>query len=169
VNPFELTFGVLTVLVLLGLAAYFSWRQIQTLGRVRRQSDLSTEDRSYFRSQARRRLLGSALMVLLAGVLIGSYFLDQEYRQLTEQAEQRPDRSAPIGPEEKEFLQRYTIYWVIALVVVFLFGLFAVLDVLATLRYGASQHRQLRDQHRAQLEQEVRRFRQERNGDTDYS
>lgn len=106
-------------------------------------------------------------MLLLAGLLVGSYFLDQEYRQLTEQAEQRPDRSATMAPEEREFLQRFTIYWVVALIVLFLFGFFAVLDVLATLRYGASQHRQLRDQHRAQLEQEVRRFRQERNGHAD--
>jgi hypothetical protein len=159
-NPFELAFGIVLVVILIGLALYFAWRQVQTMRQLRGQSEVTDEDRRYYRAQAWRRLTGCLLMLVLAGVLIGSYFLEPEYRRITEDR----DKATPIKAEDQDFLRQFTVYWVVALALVFFFVVFAMLDLLATLKYGIRKQRQLRTEHRAALEAEVRRIRQQRNG-----
>jgi hypothetical protein len=161
VSPLEFFFGLTVVAILVGLAAFFTFRQARTMRQLSSKTEMSDADRWYFRGQARRRLTGSLLMLILAGILVGSYFMEQERETVTN----RPDKAAPMQPEEREFLQRFTTYWVVALGVLFLVGVFALLDLLATLKYGVRQHRKLRDEHRADLEEHVRRLRRERNGD----
>ena len=163
-NPSELVFGLIVVVVLIGLAGFFAWRQVAALKRLGRQTDLPPDDRLYFTQQAKRRLFGSALMLVLAALLVGSYFLDAKYREMFQQGEHKVLKTPQEVAEGKDFLHQFVAYWVIALVVLFLFGLVAILDLRATLRYGYQRHRELRDEHRAELEAEVRRIRQQRNG-----
>src|SRR5204863_5194109 len=68
------------VVVLLVLAGYYGWRQVQALRRLRSAGDLPQEERTYIRHQAWRRLFCCGLMVLLAGMLIGSSVLGLETR-----------------------------------------------------------------------------------------
>ena len=65
----QLFFGIVIVLVLLGLAGYYAWRQVQTLRRLRWETELSEDDRRYTTRLAWRRLLCCGLMVLLAGLM----------------------------------------------------------------------------------------------------
>ncbi len=151
----------ITVAGLVILALLFGCRQVVVAWQARRRSDLSDEDRAYLRGQSYRRLAGCALMLVLAGVLVGWFYLEPEYRRVTEE---RQDKSAPINPDEKEFVGQFVGYWGIVLGIVFVFGLCAVLDLLATLKYGIRKQRQLRTEHRAVMEEEVRRIRRQRNG-----
>jgi len=75
VNPNELAVILVFVAVLLGLAGYFGWRQVQTLRRLRLQTELPPEDQNYYKHQSWRRLVGCALMILLAALLSGWYLL----------------------------------------------------------------------------------------------
>lgn len=163
-NPRELAFGSILVVALCGLAGYFIWQQWRTFKRTTKDKSLSEEDRQYYRGQIRRRMFGSGLMLVLAGLLAGSYLLESEYQRVTAEAEANPDDDPKLKPEEKAFVRRFTMYWIIALVVLFVFAMLAAVDVRATLRYGAREHRRLRDEHRAALEDQAKRIREERNG-----
>lgn len=165
-NPSELAFGVAVVLLLFGLAGFFTWRQVQTLRKVRTDASLGPDDRGYLQAQARRRLFCSGLMVVLACLLIGSYFFEAEYQVRTQRANDRPTAAGQpaLAPGDSWFLNRFTLYWIFALLVLFLFGAVAVLDVRATLRYGLAKHRQLERDHLDALQDELQRLRRERNG-----
>jgi hypothetical protein len=55
-------------------------------------------------------------------------------------------------------------YWGVLLCVLLVLILLAAVDVCAITRYGLRHHRRLRADHRADLERDVARFRQQRNG-----
>src|SRR5262249_9531370 len=151
VGQLEFAFGLVVVVVLVALGLFFSVRQARTLRQLGRQRDIADEERAYFLAQARRRLVASVLMLVLAGVVIGWYYIAPEYQEILQQARERENKDAPPNPEQKEFLQRFATYWIAALGVLFLFVVLAIFDILATLKYGVRKHRQLRDQHRAEL------------------
>ncbi len=161
----EYTFAALIILMLLGLAGFYARRQLRLLGDLRRQTDLAPEDRRFYRGQAWRRLVGCALMLVMAGLLIGSYALGQE-----DQADQvahagKADGPRPaLTPENRQFLQRYSEFWILfTLVLLVLLGL-AFVDLWSIRRYGKQQFRQIQAEHRAQLENQVARLRSQRNG-----
>ena len=52
----QILFTSLLILVLVGLAAYYAWRQVQALRGLRHAENLPPEDRRYVRNQAWRRL-----------------------------------------------------------------------------------------------------------------
>ncbi|HMF16299.1 MAG TPA: hypothetical protein VKE98_03790, partial [Gemmataceae bacterium] len=64
-NLSEYIFGVTLVLILLGSAGYFAWRQKRTLRSLADPNMLTPEDRLYVHKQVRRRMLSSVLMVAL--------------------------------------------------------------------------------------------------------
>src|SRR5471030_2359507 len=65
----ERVYGALLVAVLTVLAGFYAWRQAAMLRRLGGPHGLSDEEARWRRGQAWRRLLGSALMVLLAVLL----------------------------------------------------------------------------------------------------
>jgi uncharacterized membrane protein YfcA len=71
----EHTLAVLLVCVLLSLAGYYAWRQCRMLRGLGRSMVLGDEDRTYYRRQAWRRLVGCVFMVLIAGFLGAWYVL----------------------------------------------------------------------------------------------
>ncbi len=164
-NPLELTFGLIIVVLLVGLAVFFGWRQRRTLRTLRLDSSLPDADRSYLRTQAVRRLVCSGLMLLLAALLVGSYLFEEGYQELTQQVHPpAPATGKPVlRPDERAFVQGFTFYWILILAVLFLFAVVAALDIRSTLRFGLAKHRQLEHDHRAALQAHLQQIR-ERNG-----
>lgn len=164
-NPAEFTAGLVLLLVLAGISLYFSWQQVRVLRELPDRRDVTSEERSHLRGQAWRRLWCCVLMLVLAGMLAGSYFLESERLQIVEGMRQHKQRDSEdvLRAEQRDFLQRFTSYWIATLLLLMVFLLLAAVDVGAVLRHGIRQHRQLREQHHALLEMQARKFR-ERNG-----
>jgi len=150
----EIIFGVLLVLVLLGMGAYYGYRQVQSLRTLGPDSDMPVADRSHFRRQALRRLVCSVLMFVFAGFLVGWFFLS---RELAAVPPPDPDR-----PTEHPLVRTITFYWIAALFVLFGLLALAVFDLIATARHGFRSSRLLENERRAELEAEVARIRRER-------
>ncbi|MGF1578219.1 MAG: hypothetical protein ACFCD0_02525 [Gemmataceae bacterium] len=164
-NPFELAFGIVVVVVILVIASFFVFRQLQTFQRVA-EEPMSEIEQNYLRARARRRLLGSGLMVVLAGLLVGSYFLEGSYQELIAnvQARKQPNEKPKMAEYEKQVVRRFTMYWIVALLVLLAFAILAALDGWATIRYWHRHQRQLRQQHHAELEEQLQRLRHHGNG-----
>jgi hypothetical protein len=163
VNPGEFSFTLSLIVVLLALAGYFGWRQIQALRALRTQPELAREDRRFARRQALRRLVCCVLMVIVAGMLVGWFALHPQYREVSRQLEERGP-NAERTPEQKAFLQFFAAYWIVALFLLFLIIFLAAVDFWAIARFGLRHHRQLQADHRAEIEEEVARLRARRNG-----
>jgi hypothetical protein len=156
----EFISGAVLVVVLLGLAGYFIWRQKKTLATLHR-SDLGPEDRLYVHKQVRRRLTCSVLMIVFAGMLIGWFFLEPEVRQ---GAPEHQAAAQDARADRANMLRLVTVYWIVALLIVFAILFLAGHDLLATARFGLRLQRQLEAEQRAVLESDASRLRQERNG-----
>jgi hypothetical protein len=166
VNPAEFGFSLVLVVLLLILAGYFGWRQIQTLRGLRRPSDESAEDRKYLRRQAIRRLVCCGLMLLLAGLLVGTLFLEPGYQEMTRDLERDGPEAA--SQEHKAFARFFTSYWIAILFVLFALIALAGFDFWAIARYGMRHRRQLKADHRALLHEEIARYRRQRNGEGEH-
>jgi hypothetical protein len=160
----ELIFGIVLVVILLGVSAYFSRQQWLTLKRLRTESPEKIEDRHFLRAQAYRRLVCCGLMVLFAGLLVGSWFLEPEYQRLIHDPRPTDEPAPKLHPDDRFFLRFFTFYWVFALLVMVALFFVAFFDLRAILREGYRKHRQLREAQKAVLEEEVRQYRKEGNG-----
>src|SRR5438046_3652972 len=162
----QLLFGIVIVLVLLGLAGYYAWRQVQTLRRLRATTEMSVDDRRYTTRLAWRRLFCCALMVLLAGLMFGSLFLNERASQLAREVDLAEERGedANLNDEQKEFARYYSYYWIFSLLVLLVIVTLAAIDMLATRRFGLRQYRQIQADRRAMIEEQVARRRHQRNG-----
>ena len=149
-------FGWLLVLALLALAGFFGWRQVAALRRLK-DDDLPDDEKGYERRKAYRRLISSALTLLLAG-LLGWLLVFYEGRvdELL-----REGRAA----EERGFLRDYIWLWVAFLLLLLAVVMLAAADLWATRRYALRQYRKLQADRRAMIEQQVGRLRRQRNGD----
>jgi hypothetical protein len=169
VNPAELTFSLVLIVLLGFLAGYFGWKQVQTLRGLRRHPDEPAADRHYLRRQAIRRLVCCGLMLVLAGLLLGNLFLDRGYREVTRALENRPPEGAnEVSQEHKDFARFFTAYWAATLFVLFTLIALAGFDFWAIARFGMRHRRQLQAAHRALLHEEVARIRRQRNGDGEH-
>src|SRR6267378_3386496 len=108
----------LLIAVLLTVAAYFGWQQVQAL---RGGSGLKTDDRRFVLGQARRRLICCGLMVVIAGMLVGWLFLDGHYRDLHSRAQAVPEeqRDQVLKEEDKDFARFMVGYWIVVFLMVF--------------------------------------------------
>jgi hypothetical protein len=168
VNPFEFTFFAVLVVALLGLAGYILVRQHQTRRLLQQPGGVPEEDREHLRRQVRRRTVSAVLMVLLAGMLVGYFFLHASYKELEDQIDGRagqPDAPA-VPPEHKAFVRFFAGYWATALFVLLGILFLAVIDFWAIARHGLRSHRRLQADHRDKLRAELERYRQRRgNGE----
>jgi hypothetical protein len=156
VDPAELAFMVVLIVVLLATAGYFGWHQVRTL---RGANPAGVDERRYAVRQAWRRLFCCGLMVLVAVLLIGWFFLDPGFRELHARAQ-----SDPLTEGDKDFTRFMAVYWGLVLVAVFALLALAAADSWAIARFGLRQRRRLQEDHRAQLEEQLARLRQQRNG-----
>jgi hypothetical protein len=159
--------GIILVIVLLVLGAYFLWRQVRVLGQLRTAGNLSPEDRGYFKRQAWRRLVCSVLMLLFAGLLGMSFPLEEPAQQLVDQGqkareigEEKPEMTA----EQRQFFDLYSRVWIVNLLVLLAILGLAGADLWAIRRYGLRHYRQIQTDRRAMIEGELARLRSYRNG-----
>jgi ABC-type Fe3+ transport system permease subunit len=163
----QIVFGTLLVVVLLALAGYYAWRQVQTLRGLRDSLESPPEERRYLRRRAWRRLFGCALMVALALMLGGMMlFLEQPVNELADFVEAARERGEDANLSNDQRLLR-TLYalWNITLLLTLLAILItAAIDMFATRRFGLGQLRRIQADRRAMIERQVARLRQEGNG-----
>ncbi|MCS6849953.1 MAG: hypothetical protein NZ700_02145 [Gemmataceae bacterium] len=155
-------FVILAAGILIGLASVHGWRAWRAL-RQQTAGNTPAEEREYLRQQARRRLVSSALLVLLAGLLAGSQLLGLDHP--ADRLEPRANGQPPaLSAEQRRFLGLYTLYWGAILVVLFVVIGMAILEIRAIRRHGARQWRQIDDDRQAMIEAQAARYRMERNG-----
>ena len=69
-NALETTLGILFALILFAVAVYFGWRQRLTLKKLHIDRTVPKDQRLYFLKQCQRRLFGSFLLIILAGMIL---------------------------------------------------------------------------------------------------
>jgi hypothetical protein len=151
--------------VLLGLAFFFGGRQFAVLRHLRERPEMPAEEQRRLRRQAYRRLVSCGLLILLALLLAGAQlFLEERADLFIDAQDARPaDASAPEPtPEQRDFLRLYGAYWIVCLMVLLAIVALAGVDLWQTRRQGLRERRQLLDDHRVLLEQQITRYRQER-------
>jgi hypothetical protein len=133
------------------MGGYYSWRQLQLLGKLRSSTEPS-QDRRFQHTQAVRRLVCSALIVVFAILLCGSYFLQdiRPHEQATE--------------EDKQALYLFSAYWIFTFILFLTILCLAAVDILATRRFTLRQLRQLHEEHEGIIAQQAARVRGQRNG-----
>lgn len=93
-------------------------------------------------------------MLIFAGFLVGWFFLLRELAAVAP-----PD---PVEETEHPLVRTITYYWIAALFVLFGLVCLAAADFLATARHGMRSVRLLEQQRRAELEEELSRYRRRR-------
>ena len=133
--------------------------QFRNLARLRRQA-FASDDRAYLRSQCRRRILTSGLLLVLAGLLAGAYLSggQQRFEAIGELSQQDPPREPT--DEDRQFVKTWSIYWIVTLGVLFLVALTATLDYVAVALYGRAQLRRIRTEQRELLDRDLAMYRQ---------
>lgn len=162
----QVFFTVLLVAVLLGLAGYYAWRQRQTLRRLRENDDLPADERRWLHNQARRRLVGSVLMVIFAGLLVGSFLIEGRAQELANRTDAARERNEEIvlDDDDRRFRNIWAIYWIVLLVgVLAMLGL-AAYDFWATRNYGLKNYLRIQTDRRAMIAREIAMRRRDRNG-----
>lgn len=160
-------FGVLIVVATAALGAYYAWRQWQTLRRLRADDTLPDDERLFLRNQAWRRLAGSVLMLLFAGLFIGWFFLYEPVSDIERQGE---DARANHEPQpELDMWQREVVrfslgYVIVLLLLVLGFIAIAGYEFYAIRRYSVQHLRRIQDERREMIASETARIRRERNG-----
>jgi uncharacterized membrane protein len=166
-GPGVVVFGTSLVVVLLGVAGFYAWRQVLLLRRLRYQEYLPCEEDSFLRRQAWRRLINSGLMVVLAGMLTFSLvYLEGRVGKVAEERKDFTAENAPQLTPEQEHLVRVWGWLQIAILLLLLTILsLAAVDLFSTRRYARRAYRKLQADRRAMIERQVARLREERNGD----
>jgi hypothetical protein len=155
------------IVVLLALSVHYARRQVQTLRGLRVTEEMEPEERLYLRRQARRRIFGCVLTVLLAIFLAGLLiFLEGPLKELADDmdAAKNNGEDLNLSPDQRSLRKLYAI-WNIGLLLTLLAVLaVAGVDYLATRRFGRRQMRRIQADRRAMIERQVARLRQEKNG-----
>jgi hypothetical protein len=144
-------------IVLVGMALYFGWRQRAAQQAMAFNTNVSREQRLYVLRQTQRRFFGSALLMVLAGLLIGSLFLDYDVLR-------RPINEVPLAEQEaaKEIVRLVSFYWMSFLLLLMALLALAVIDLWATARHGVQMQKKLFQEHQEMLKADLAEHRQRR-------
>ncbi len=149
-NALESMLGLLFAAALFAVAVYFAWRQQLALRTCRGDQAVPREQRLYLLKQCQRRLFGCVLLVVLAGMLAGSVFLDFDPLRMS------PDEVPQVDRETaKQAVQFLSFYVMVMLLVLMVMLSLAVFDFWATARFGVQQRKQLLQEHQQVLEAEL--------------
>jgi hypothetical protein len=151
--------------VLGGVSGYM---QVRGMRRLRGRKHVPSDEAAYLRGRHRRRLIAAGLMVVIAGLIAGSYLFGLE-AEADALAAPKPGEPAPpagepraIPAEDKAIVRFYAAYWAGVIVLTCGLMMIAVSDAWATRRYWLSVYTALRDEHNAQLRRDLAVYRQQR-------
>ncbi len=166
----EQILAVVIVTVLVGLAGYFGWQQLRAIKRLKQMENLHPEDRLYHRMHAGRVFICCILMIMVAGMVGGWYVfgLEDNLGELRFQAADQPANSDQhLDAAQKRSLTFFTVYWILAILLLLAMVYVAFMDLWAVRRFGFRHMRQLQADRRAMLERQIALLRSERNGHQD--
>jgi hypothetical protein len=162
-DTLQMTVALLIAAVLVAVAAFFIARQRQTMRIVRADAAMPAEQVRYLIRQSQRRLFGSILLLVLAGMLVGSLFFDYEPLHV-------PIDELPLDQQEaaRQAVRVFSIYWMTFLMLLLAVMALAVFDFWATARFGVQQQKLLFQQHQQMLEAELaaHKYRQDNSNGT---
>ena len=160
----QFVFGVLIVVLTAALGAYYAWRQLQTLRRLRGDTALPDDERRFLRNQAWRRLAGAVLMLVFAGFFVGIFFLEEPIMQIVRQGEDARARAetGQLDQSQKDFVRGYFGYVIVLLLLVLGFIAIAGYEIFAIRRYSVRQMRRIQDDRRAMIARQWALLRQQR-------
>jgi hypothetical protein len=123
-------------------------------------------DRLYFRGQARRRFLASALLVAI-GLMIGIYYLsgmDARMDSIPERnhPEGLPPADNPQVEANREFARLVGLYWITIILMVGVVMVIAVFDMWATRFYWMARYREMKADHDTKLQRDLAVLRQQK-------
>jgi len=154
--------------VLLLLAVFTIRRQIASLKRLKCDAFIPSDERSYLRNQAFRRLATGMLIFILAGMLAGAYLSGLENRAeelgRPKPANEQGEKPA-MNEEQKDFMRLYFTYWISVIILVFVVISLAIVDLWSTRRYAWQQLRRIQSENRAMLERDLAMYRQQKAND----
>jgi hypothetical protein len=166
VDAAEIVFTALLALLLLGLGGFYSWRQVRSLRRLRTDTSLSPDERRFLRAQARRRLTCSALMIIFAGLLVGSLGFEGGLAALNESADaaRAAGKKPTADPEQRALVYLFSSYWMLGFLLFLAIICLAFIDIFATRRFTLRQLKQMQESHQAMLREQAARLRASRGG-----
>jgi phosphatidylglycerophosphate synthase len=155
------------LIVLLGVGA--GLRQFGTLARVRTQPYMPDEDRRYFRSQARRRLIASSLLVVI-GSMIAFYYLSGMDARMDSIPERNKVGGPPVPDDpqaeaDRDFTKRVGFYWISVILMLGVVVSVAVVDFWATRKYWMARYKEIKADHETKLQRDLAVFRQRKLND----
>ena len=153
-------------LVLLGL--FSGWQQLRGLRQLKARRLVPSDEAAYLRGRHRRRFAVGVLLVILGGLIAGSFLSGQEARA-DELGEKKPTdaegEKREMSDEEKRFLRGYGIYWFgIVIPLTFVLIVLGMIDGLATRRFWLKLYREMREEHHSQLRRDLAVYKQEKDG-----
>jgi hypothetical protein len=163
----QLVAGVLLAATLVLVAAFYTWRQVRALRQLRRDPGPDPAEHAFRQAQAWRRLVGSGLLFVLAGLLAGALaFLEAPAQRLADERDAvRAAGSEPeTTPEQRTFIRVYSAYWIVLLLVLLAVLVLGGLDLWATRAFALREHRKIQADRRAMIEDQVARLRHQRDG-----
>jgi hypothetical protein len=160
----EQPLAVVFVAVLIGLAG-IGWHRWWSIRHWKQVENLPPQDRRYYRLHAGRVFICCVLAIMVAGMVGGWYVsgLDRSAAKLADQATGQPDDpDHPLDPDQQRSLWFYTVYWILAILLVLAMFYVALMDLWAVRRFGLRHMRQLQADRRAMLERQIELLRTER-------
>jgi uncharacterized BrkB/YihY/UPF0761 family membrane protein len=145
---------VLALIAIVSLRKHFA-----SLSKLKSQA-FASDDREYLRSQARRRIVISGLLLVLACMLAWAYLsgLQQRFDAISELSEQVPPQEPTL--EDRQFVKYWTIYWIVSLGILFVMILGAIIDYVAVALYARSQFRRIAHEQQELLDRDLAMYRQ---------
>jgi H+/gluconate symporter-like permease len=145
----EAVFGAILVAVLFGAAILFAWAQRATL---RRAVHLPEAERRFERRRAFRRLIGCALMMLMAVLIVFQYLLWETYLKGLE---------PPIAEQDRIYFKLWGYSWVVILVSLLTALFLAAYDALANRAHLLGEYSRIAEERRAMVQRQAERLREE--------
>jgi hypothetical protein len=166
---YQTIFGGVLVVVLVGLSAYFGRLQFLELRKLRQNANvLPDEEIRYERRKAYRRLVSSALMMVLAVLLVVLLTYELPAQQIVNEIDEKQKALAvdkvQLTDEQRAFARTWGWTWMSFLVVLMAVIVLAGIDLMSTRLYAIRQFRKLHADRRAMIERQAQRMRQQRNG-----
>ena len=134
---------------------------------------MADEDRNYYRSQARRRMLASSLLIVI-GALIAIYYvsgMDERMDRIGQkreegiQADGEKRADGPPTEEDKEFTRQVGLYWIGVILLLGAVVCVAVVDFIATRKYWMARYKEIKADHETKLQRDLAVFRQQKLND----